>query len=706
MKEPRGTAMSVHYGLNCDDSSCVRVAPLDSSKLSLGEFCRTPFGVVPETVLHRLGLFDFIVKEVASQAEPYCSKCTTTVPKVRVESAFEALKKRALECSGQVEGIFVAAVPGTAEIPLAEQMELLESDRAIVDGRLVKLAELTGEAGSPVLAVGATPESLEETVRRWLSSGGSLLKVFYFSSRTSEGVELQQFSDELRCSRCGELFPELSLQGFDELPPCPRCKGAGWFVSKDRYDTEVLHACLDCSGVGCLSNFFEYRFCSVPMKDFLTLSFRELLRVFASEGLPNATVGSSHWRDVIKEVAFSPMGEYRCGTPISLLSYDERFVLTALQCLVIGYRGRQLLFDVGTLSSPSKSVQEFLQDKVVPSIPAKIIGLRSSPTEVSEESHSPTHLSESATHNSIHISDVVERGIRVDHFSFPKGKKSFILGGIEGAHSKLLEIVANRFLKRKKFSHAVHFEGCTELITISPHRSSPVFFADLVGATGKLAELYAATSSAQRLGLQKEDFKVIRSVLICPGCGAEREVSCDRCGGEMYDWRLSTVRIGSLSFQDVLHLPIATLVDSIVLDDSTDFMLRQVVQWVPESTTLATATSFFSPSTANQLSIVSRLMGAYGEVRYGKLKKRTPLVLVDIPSSEECDLDAEIKRAMDLLCERGATILCGGGELKSPEYFTKVFSFKKIPEVFPSTPYFHEKYTLTFEPFEYHSVSG
>ncbi len=676
----------------------MRVAPYVSARLSLTDFIRTPFGCVPETLLHRLGLFDVVTKKVLSHAEPYCVKCDVTVPRIHFERAFEILLTRAAHMAGTTEVTYAAAVPEAIEIPLLEHMELLESDRAIVEGKLVRREALTEGVGSPVLAVGSNPESLKDTIQKWLTSGGGVIKVFSFSSRTSEGVELQRFSDELRCSQCGELYPEPTLQVIEELPPCSRCKGVGWFSAKDRYDTEVFHACLDCSGYGALSLFFEYRFCSVPLRDFLTLSFRELYAALSSDHSLHITRDDPSWNAVIKDVSRSPLGEYRCGTPISLLSYDERVVLTALQCLTVGYRGRTLIFDLGTLSSPSEAVRDFLCSVVAPRIAAKVIGANFSSQMVPGVPPKNAPL--------LHISDVTEQGVRIDHFSFPKGENTFIVGGIECAHERLLEIVHNRFLKRKKFSQTCHFEGCSEVLALSSKGTLPVLFAELIGVEEKLAHLYSNTASAQRIGLQKESFKVIRAMLDCPTCGLEREENCQSCRGELYDWRLSTVRVGSLSFQEAVQLPLPVLLDTIVLDDSTDFVLREVSKWVPESTTLGMAVSSLSGAVAPHLYLLSRLLGVYGGLVFAKQKKRIPLVLVDTPFSGISELDAEIQKTLKLLCEKGATILSAGGALRCPEHFAKVFFIRRMTHSVPSTPYFHERYALSWEPFEYSSVSG
>jgi len=693
MRETEGTTAP-----NCDDKDWVRVAPSVGTPLNLSDFNRTPFGCVPETLLHRLGVFNEVAKEVLAYAEPHCAKCNVTVPRVRFERALEILAENAAQFSGNVEGSYVAAVPGASEIPLLEHMELLESDRAVVEGRLVRREDVKGELGSPVLAVGARPDALKDTLQKWRTSGGSVITVFYFPTRTSEGVELHSFSDELRCSRCGELHRELTHQLIDSLPPCPRCKGVGWFPAKDRYDLDVLHACLDCSGFGAISSLFEYRFNALRLRDFLTLSFKDLHKAFVANDVRDGAQGGSAWRVVLEEVSRSPFGEYRSGTPISLLSYDERVVLTALQCLTAGYRGRTLLFDLGTLSAPSQEVRDFLQNTVARRITAKVIGTSAS-SQVPYSAHS---------HNAplLRISDVIEKGIKVDHLSFPKGENTFIWGGIEGAHVKLLEIVSNRFIKRKKFSQTSYFDGCSELLMLSSRSVPSVLIADLIGVEEKLAELYASTASAKKLGLGKASFKVIRALLDYSAHSVEREDRGQSCGGDLYDWRLSTVSVGSFSFHDLVHLPLHVLPDSIILDDATDFMLREVAKWIPETTTLGAPVSSLSPALAHHIYLLSRLLGAHGALIFEKQKKRMPLILVDTPYSGVPNFDAEIQKTMALLCKQGATIISAGGELRNTEDCAKVVAFRHLKQPTLLNPYFHERYTLTWEPFEYRSVSG
>ena len=235
-----------------DEFGFISVSPRPQRPLS--GFRRTPLGILAPTLWESLGIFDRIVDSILKVLCPTCDACGCPATRGREfdPSLLSSVGYVAMVVDGVVESV-----------PLKDQCDLLGSERALVDNRVVRVEEIDDREGEPIVGLFAAVqrEEMARDIASWFSRGGSPIRLMHLESKDAVAKTVQHLSRDWRCPQCRASFPEVSRQVLEDAEPCERCRGEGWLlVDEGRY-----FSCEDCDGFGIGSPIASYRCGSLPL---------------------------------------------------------------------------------------------------------------------------------------------------------------------------------------------------------------------------------------------------------------------------------------------------------------------------------------------------------------------------------------------------------------------------------------------------------
>lgn len=615
------------------------LAVLPKPSLSqVGALRRTPFGVLPTSLMEVLGLADDLFNSAMAQLVPYCSRCACpATPPGRIE-----------HMPVPREGfVSLSVVDDEARASLRERCEWLGSERALVGTRLIRAEEIVSDDGEPVIAVvsvSADPMQLLKDimpeVSRWFARGGSALRLVHFSSRAAEGRELGVLHARWCCPQCAEVFPEPTRARLNEELTCGTCSGSGWLLG----DTVRFVACRDCDGFGVSTRMASYQLHGIPFRYVAALSFQEFFT--------KVTVLPELLRNRLQIICDGGFGAYPLGTPVGLLSQGERALLSIVCGRLSGFTEVQYLIDAG-VGDPKKSLssQSVLRDGVAVAQPGQ-------PRAV--DRRTPLRGT----------SDAVLRNIRqgcldIPEVRFPLGEISVVTGPIGSGKSLLLSVVAARFAKRRKLAHQNSFGDLKRCTVVTAEGASDQTVLEALGLADDFAHEIARTRRAQETGLLHEDLVLPRSRYRCQACAASPagEESCSECLGALYDWRVSGMPVVGQTVEKLLTTTLDRL-DGVVW---TGEHLGSVVRTCPSElrgrVTLGSSLARLSRPEQRLLSVWGGLVGV---LMHGMRQRKGKggasslggdLVLVDGPRVMPVTQVQEIKKLLLEINNMGATVI-------------------------------------------------
>ena len=650
------------------------INPLPGRRVTAVDHIRTPFGAIPEGLLHQFGVFDHFVRLVAQLAPARCTQCEIDVPRFNSESIRRVITEAHRSRAKQEGGFFVVTGPATDEIPLLEYMELLGAVRAVVSGQLVSIDELeVGVKGShgeslPVLLVARAEEifAVTEKVEEWLARGGDNASIFYFTSRASQGEALATVSHQNLCPTCKEVCvhfdPDLILQDAE----CKRCKGLGYFDTVSIYGVPILDACPDCGGSGGGQPIPKVYFLGRPLVLVSELKVNELSKLCKSEQFTSAD-SVKEQEDiavlfrVIEVLARSPLAEYSVGTPLVSLSVGERAVVTVLQAQMTEYSGAPLIVNTRHLGIESKDFTDFMS---AASAANPAIELLPQPNDVfpGVSQKKPPSLTSRCS-----ISMLSEISSELASFSFPFGAATLVVGGISNVAKDLLfEGIYKRFAKRRKLSTVCDFLGCTEAYYIALPDVLPSTVGDLIGVLPEISALYASTATAAKLGVSSQDLlRFLESY-------EQEEIEVSDSASATRGWQLASLAVNEVSLAELLSKPLSEAVDAVVLNDGVDELIRKLLPKFSQSITLGTSARELSWDTIVEVYYRARVLLAVASIptvkrasssrslTVKKGKVNHPLIIVENPfrcSLQGCE---SIVSELDEATQQGSTVVCSG----------------------------------------------
>lgn len=589
----------------------------------------TALGSLAPTLLEAMGLQEILWNAVISKARPRCERCN-----------LEAERSETIDAAlWPAEGYIALVVHGVEEsISLREQCELSGFDRAVVDGRLVRVEDLADEEGEPVLRLLSASQraDAERALEEWFARGGVTVRLEHFLSRDAQGSEVQKVFRSWRCPRCSQSFRVLSAQAIEESESCRRCRGEGWLL----LDDDRLVACEDCTGFGRTTPFSRYEFLGLPL---LLASSIPLSRVFAEikDEIPAS--------DARRLEALSDMGlaAYPIGAPEALLSRGEH-ILATLASVHISKPHSLIALVVG-----ADGESEEISGAV------KKLGAERSRV-ISPLSWIPEHPPVIASSEEVFtVRDVARGPLSIAALSFARGGVTVVQGEPGTGKTLLLSEVYKRFAKRKKLSHLSSFGTLRKCFMVESSSQPRGIVLDLLGLGPEFAAEVAKTRNAKERGLIEADLLTPSSKNLCGNCRAGSVVlagPCAVCLGGVFDSRVGSVIVGKMSVSEMLRRPLSEGVSVFSLNDSAMAVLSKIPVEVRERLTLGTSVSSLEPALRVFLSTISSVGRCLG----GRGGAKDSLLLMDRPFATTASFQRLILDAMMEFVGMGGTLICAG----------------------------------------------
>lgn len=623
------------FGSTVAFSTVVFVCP-STSRPSHPRMLRAELGVLPHSLMHQLELFDPIVEVVVSGLHPRCDSCG--------ELALRPTHLRDLVLP--LEGFLVASVGDDQEtLSLKERCELLGVERAVVGERLTRVDDLNNEEGEAVLAVIASNQraSLEEEIDRWFRRGGSELNIRLYPDRSSHGVLVGSVSRSWRCPSCSRALESPSRQDLSKLPPCERCRGDGWILSEGRYV-----ACRDCEGFGSCASVRNFSFQEISLSSLAALSFRELL-VRIRQGI--STDASALLRQKLEIVCDGGLGDYPLGAAVEMMSQGERSIVSAVVVALSRLSDVSLVVDGESLGM---GVSEEIPVALRPFV--KVV--------IPETRHIPARRRVQAEGVALDLR-AIERGpLSIPRISFPIGGITSIRGPVGSGKTLLLATIAERFSKRNKLAHLCLFPGLKRCHRIAGIEEGYEFVLDLVGLSEEIAHEITRTRAAKEAGLQIKDALFQSSSFRCAECSGSAIVSqggpCSRCGGAIFDGRITNLPLLGSSVGEVLTMPLRDLVHLAWGGSTTIAVIERLIQHGMGDLRLSSSAQAVSPPAARFLAVEARLcrvLPSSAQGKGGAQRARGELVLLDGPRVMTSYQESAVLESLDRLRSEGATVL-------------------------------------------------
>ena len=525
---------------------------------------RTPFGVLPHSLLHALGLAEGLCEHVISHLTPRCSQCNclATPP--------AAVEQLSLPHGGVIA---VSVVDQDDAVSLHERCEWLGSERAVIGGRLIRVEDLTSDDGEPVLAIVPSEEyqRVHHEVSRWFGRGGGAVRLTHFTTREGSGKEVSLLVGRWSCSRCFRQFAEPARATLDEAPGCATCKGSGWL---NDISTRLI-ACRDCDGFGVQTEIARYEFHGVPLSHIAALSF--------SEFMASATSLHLSVREQLQLVVAGGFGGYPIGAPVGLLSQGERALLSVVCGELSRFSGVNYLIDAalgcGEVGSsptrPNSSRTSLLRPEVSGTVELK------------------RRLPGGTGGVDVVLRDIRQGCLHVAEVRFPVGGLTALVGPSGSGKSLLLSLVAERFAKRRKLAHLGSFGELKRCSLVCAEVSSGQTVLEALGLAEEFAHEIARTRAAQELGITQQDLVLPRSRYRCPSClaGTSPGEQCADCLGVLYDWRIAGLVVAGRTVGELLTTPLGHLGELPWASGVIAYMMRSYPGAIVSALTLSTQLS-------------------------------------------------------------------------------------------------------------------
>ena len=621
----------------------VLVDPLTPSPGRLPIF-QTPLGRLPRSLMTLFGLEESLVDLFLHEAQPRCSRCGVL-----------AHRSESLDYSRWPDHGYIAVVVDGVEdnVSLQEQCELLEVERAVIDGMLVRKDDISGRTGEPVLMLVSVSdiEHVSREIELWFSRGGSPVRLMHYLSRSERGVEVQKIFKQWRCLSCGVTSPVASRQLLEEAPECQRCRGEGWLLVED----DRFVACDDCDGFGCTSQLALYEVAGTLLKDVSRLTFHDV-----HERALRPLSGELH--DVAARVAQlcdEGFARHPIGMPVDLLSKGERVLATIASARLSALSDLQLVVDAGALGVSSPWITSLVERNHPPRV--RVVR----PDRCGVEWQDPSSVGERVCT----LRDIVVGPLSISNLSFDVGALSVVQGDPGAGKSLLLDEIARRFSRRKKLSHLGSFGDLKRCHHIRVDSSEGETVMELLGIARSVAEQGARTRHARERGLLRDDFLPSRSrhrCDLCKGVPSQEDERCSACDGSLFDPLVGGVVLNNLSFAELVRSSLARAKDVVWADDE----LSSVLERVPEDLRYSVALGDSAHGLAPALRRFLCALGGMANVLAKKGELYGELVLVDLPFGTTTTYQRALIHCINELRSRGATIVCAG----VPETLENIFS--------------------------------
>jgi len=605
---------------------------------------QTPLGRMAPSLMTVFGLNEALTDLFLWAAQPRCSTCGGLA---RRSESFDRNQ-------WPDHGYIAVVVDGIEEsVSLEEQCELLEVERAVIDGLLIRKEDVAGRTGEPVLSIATVSDvpQVSREVERWLARGGSPLRLVHFASRNDRGVDLQKIFKEWRCSTCGVSYPSVSRQGIEDAPPCQRCRGEGWLLASD----DRWIACDDCDAFGRTSAFARYEIAGTLLKDISQITFQAV-----SEYLANAPWnGVEYLRERVVELCDEGFSRYPIGTPLALLSKGERVLATIASARLSKLSNVKLFVDSGALGASSSWVRSLTTRHHLPSL--RVI----EPTTCDA---GPCEISTSAAHV-FTLREVVVGPLSIPTVSFDVGGLIAIQGEPGVGKSLLLREIERRFSKRKKLAHLAAFGNLKRCHLVQSDSPEGETVMEVLGIASSVAEQTARSRHAREKGLAKEDFLRGRSPYRCPLCkgipGVGDEI-CSLCDGGLFDHVVGGVVVANVPFAELMRGSLERIGAALWADDMLTGVLDRVPSDLRASLCVGGSVRRIGPHVRRFLSTLGPLASVLA--RKGPLEGE--LFLLDAPFGTLSSYQSVLIQCIKELSSRGATIVCAG----VPETLENIFS--------------------------------
>ncbi|MEY4669933.1 MAG: hypothetical protein RL518_2632 [Pseudomonadota bacterium] len=605
---------------------------------------QTALGRMPRSLLATFGLEDAFIDVVVEGAQPRCSRCDVLAH--RSESVQEA--------RWPDHGYIALVVDGVEHsVSLEQQCELLDVERAIVDGMLVRREEVAGREGEPVLNVVSIADraQVSREVELWLARGGGPLRLMHYPSRNERGVEMYKLFRGWRCTSCGDSYPVASRQLIEDAQPCQRCRGEGWLLVED----DRFVACEDCDAFGRTTPLSQYEVSGTAFKDLSRWSFKateDHLRRCADRR-------SADLLSRVSSLCDEGFAQYPIGMPVELLSRSEGVLATIASARLSGIAEVTLVVDAGALGVSHAWIRSIVQRNQLPAL-----RMAQPVTEVGAKVEC-----RKGTAHVLTLRDVALGPLSIPNVTFDIGGLTALQGEPGVGKSLLLKEIARRFAKRRKLAHLGSFGGLKRCHHIHADSVEGDTVMDLLGISELVAAQAASTRHARERSLLKDDFLVSRSSHRCEGCRGVSSLDnerCSQCDGGLFDRLAGSVVVNNLPFADLVRGSLAQAGEVLWSDDELSGMLARVPEDLKGSLSLGGSASALDLALQRFLSVAGPMWSILGR-REGL---EGELMLIDVPFGTTTSYQRIVIQCINELRSRGATIVCAG----VPETLENIFS--------------------------------
>ena len=627
-------------------SAYVPTTTLHTEGAKVSAFARWEFGVTPRGIIHALGLSEQLVDFVVRELVPGCVRCGCSMQRPR------AVGELPLPAEGYV---VITPVEVPEQVSVRDQCEMLGSERALIQRRIVRANEIADADGAPIVALISVSdrEQLSEVAESWFGRGGGALAVYHAVSRDSDVVALDRISRQWTCNVCGNIAERPSRLRLADVLLCGTCRGEGWLLER----SGRFVPCRTCDGFGSDDEIRHYKCGGVPLSRMAELSFNELRRIVEN----NAASSNESLLSALAAVQEFGFGEYPLVSPVGTLSEGERVMLTALigelSCVV----GARYVVD-----------EAFLRGETLAGISDRA---RSSLRVVAPSRQSVDTVDQvlEGSGGVIRVTEIESGCLSIAEVTLPIGALSLV-GGVAGTGKSLfLAELASRFARRKKIAHATSFGDLKRCHLVGPMGSSAESLLKLLSLDRDLAHEIARTRTAQLEGITVEDLSLESGRYRCAECGGSgtnaeapseerlRDIVCVSCGGCLYDWRVADLPLLGVTVADIVKLPLKECAQLLWQDPVVSEIIGRVAGELNGAACLATSSAELSQEQRGYFALMARLL----RIRSASPRKRaqgrplaSDLVLVDGPRvliGQHFEIVRDLLRD---LVDSGATVIC------------------------------------------------
>lgn len=634
-----------------DEFGFISVSPRPQRPLS--GFRRTPLGILAPTLWESLGIFDRIVDSILKVLCPTCDACGCPATRGREfdPSLLSSVGYVAMVVDGVVESV-----------PLKDQCDLLGSERALVDNRVVRVEEIDEREGEPIVGLFAAVQRKEmaRDIASWFSRGGSPIRLMHLESRDAVAKTVQHLSRDWRCPQCRASFPEVSRQVLEDAEPCERCRGEGWLlVDEGRY-----FSCEDCDGFGIRSPIASYRCGSLPLGAIANASITKVREALGAEGMGL----SKEDAELLKSICALGLGEYPLGMPEALLSCGERAYITAVSATLSQLVHVGLLYDAGMFGGDEEFSPRCDEEREWPKI--RVF----SPEWIRGD----LALGVAGSERVLSVIDVSKGPLNIPKLELPLESATHIAGPRGSGKSLLLSEIARRFAKRRKQAHLGSFGSLKRCVLLNGTLARHERVISLVGLEHEVAQAASGTRHAKERGLAEEDFIFSTSRHRCPECldirGGEPD-ACVECGGSGWANSVGDVEVGGMTLHRLMTCPLTEAAQTLWSSDRCAEFVRRLSPELGSSLCLGQWAGGISPADRRFLKVYGDLI----EITAQPKKIGETLVLIDNPFGMRVEYQRQVIDCMRELLEKGATIICAGVPVALEKLFSSVVRLELAP---------------------------